>query len=285
MIRELNNPEIEAQLEDAARAWAQIQEMRQRRAAPAPTPATPSAKRAKAESQWTKSLDAAIESFERVREELRSRRPPTPAGPPDTPDAAWPAHPIEEHFKLSSTNPYDPAATLQAHSLLTCTRCDDGMVQEVDERGYRFLVPCRCQPWTRHADRLNRAALPAAALYNDLKTMDFTRVRSRRHIPQGQVASGPRNLSDLQMEITRVLAGATRAATDGRQSWRAGLLLYGKTGVGKTHVLHALARKLTLESGQSLTWLHWPSWLERSRVSMRPGAAESIEALWASIKR
>ncbi|MBU1431218.1 hypothetical protein KKF91_11825 [Myxococcota bacterium] len=35
--------------------------------------------------------------------------------------------------------------------------------------------------------------------------------------------------------------GATRATTDERQSWRAGLLLYGKTGVGKTHVLHALA--------------------------------------------
>lgn len=256
-----------------------------------------------------KNFDAIVAGFERMRDEIRSR-PDYQPPPADTPDEAWPSRPLEQHFQLRAqavTDPHNHAVrhTLSAHHTLTCTRCIDGMLQVRDERGYSFMRPCRCEPWHRRAELLNRAGLPSAALHHSLKDLDLNRVNARREIPQTTQqqqfdlqdlsqgrraeapqtptsrAQGPLGAWPLMDEIERVLAGGIRDAN--ARSWRTGLLLHGTTGTGKTHALQGLALKLILEAGRKVRWIHWPTWLERYKAAMGRGAHETTKDVFALI--
>jgi len=107
-----------------------------------------------------------------------------------------------------------------------CEVCgDEGWIMRQDARGYDVLVPCQCQKLTRRLERFNASRIPAR--YSHCQLAYFT--------PE----------SDSQRAaLQRVHRHIEAYRPKGR-----GLLLHGPVGTGKTHLLVAILRALTLERG------------------------------------
>jgi len=199
------------------------------------------------------------------RAEAEERDGGAPTRAYDTPDSEWPDRPRVSHFRLGSLN-----HQLTAESAIPCARCDaNGYAHErvEDERGYRYAARCRCWEWRKRARILTTlTGLPASASRHTFDTLDWNAVAGRMALD-----GGPWSRGVLQDEINRVRLGGSR------RPLRTGLLLFGETGVGKSHITQAMITSTVLDGGERAIWRHWPSWLSRFKSAMGGGRAEGRE--------
>jgi DNA replication protein DnaC len=160
------------------------------------------------------------------------------------------------------------ASKFHAHAV-ACPACTEGdacpacMGTEFrflrDERGYRYAVPCeRCGPVKARVKRFNDARLPARyheATFEGFITRD---------------TAGQRNVGNLMDLKIRIFRTAT-SFTPGDQ----GFLLYGVPGCGKTHLLCAFIRYLTLEKGISARFIEFTHLLSTLREQFDRGRGDT----------
>lgn len=107
-----------------------------------------------------------------------------------------------------------------------CILCrDEGYRHVTNERGYSYAVPCSCQSLRQRVARFNEARLPA--LFHD-KLLEYYQPRGGN-----------------QTEVRYHAFHFRKSFDEGRR----GILYWGGPGVGKTHLMAAMIRYLTLEVG------------------------------------
>ena len=112
---------------------------------------------------------------------------------------------------------------------LPCPLCRDvGFTFVADERGYEYAKACRCAGLRERVDAYNRAGVPAEHAGSRFEGFEW-----------------PSN------ELMRSVAQFTKDPI-GR-----GLLLAGTNGTGKTHLLSAVARTLTLRDAVHVRYVDW----------------------------
>jgi len=217
-------------------------------------------------------LDTEMEALKAMmiaqREEARANNPqPEPPSMQDTSDEDWPQYPVAAHFKPTTRTVHTPwmrapVEHLGADVRISCTRCDDGrMITGRNEYGYKYALDCRCKEWRRRAKHLGQSGLLSAALEHTLESLDMSLVTGSL-VRSNEAASRAHNLANIRTEIQRVQLGGFR------RRGRKGLLLYGSTGAGKSHIIQGLVQSLILEHGQRAHWHHWPTWFSRLKAAM-----------------
>ena len=107
-----------------------------------------------------------------------------------------------------------------------CSECGgEGYVSEVNEQGYAMASPCDCQSLQKRLGYYNQARIPS--LFYD-KTI-------RNYLPKGE------SQEKVQLALYNFIKGFELGAK--------GLTLMGPAGTGKTHLLCATLREITLEHG------------------------------------
>lgn len=116
-----------------------------------------------------------------------------------------------------------------------CPRCDnEGYLFRRDDQGYSYVEDCpACTGLKKRIELFNRARLPAR--YHNKGFLDF-----RTYFDQGRT----RPRGNLVQIHSRLYQYALNFMPGDR-----GLLMVGKVGTGKTHLLAALLRQLTLKAG------------------------------------
>jgi DNA replication protein DnaC len=132
-----------------------------------------------------------------------------------------------------------------------CPACEDTgfQVRQTDQGLMGF--PCDCQATRRRAAAFNNAGLPAK--YRNC-TFEAFQVGSPT---QGQAAT--------------MLLGFAKSFKAGDKGW----LLYGPPGVGKTHLVCALLRRLTLERGISCRFVEFFQLLADLKRAYSEGRGEA----------
>ncbi len=168
---------------------------------------------------------------------------------------------------------HETRALVSAHKLnahaVACPTCTDGDACPSchgtefrfmrDERGYRYAVPCeRCGPVKARIKRFNDARLPAR--YHEATLEGFITRDS----------DGNRNVGNLMELKTRIFRTAT-SFTPGDQ----GFMLYGIPGCGKTHLLCAFIRYLTLEKGIGARFIEFTHLLSSLREQFDRGRGDT----------
>lgn len=167
-----------------------------------------------------------------------SLRAITPApGPVDTPDEAWPACLDDSQLlpgRVEVSQPWGYESYLRVTPAIECHRCIEGEIETRDARGYRVMVPCRCQPLRRAADLVNRAQIAA----------------------QFDGATQARYDWSLPANGEQVREGIAAALKAGR-----GVVLVGSTGTGKSHLAVSIIRRAALRR-ESSRWWRWQTLVE-----------------------
>jgi len=128
-----------------------------------------------------------------------------------------------------------------------------------DERGYRYALPCSaCAPLKRRIKRFGEAHLPAR--YHDATIEHFETRDARTHVEIG-------NLISIKTQLYR---RATSFAPGDR-----GFLLHGIPGCGKTHLLAAFIRYVTLEKGMVARFAEFSHLLSELRQQFDVGKGDT----------
>ncbi|MBI5545813.1 MAG: ATP-binding protein [Deltaproteobacteria bacterium] len=109
----------------------------------------------------------------------------------------------------------------------TCTVCGGSGHTFVEEKGYTFVRPCGCRSIARRVTLFNQARLPARAVGFTFET--FTPETEEQNLAKG---------------VAETTARRYRPDSPSK-----GLIVSGPVGTGKTHLLCAALRYLTLEVG------------------------------------
>lgn len=109
----------------------------------------------------------------------------------------------------------------------TCSACDGTGRQMVEDKGYTFVKPCACQSVRQRVAVFNQARIPARA-------GGFT---FENFVPESEEQVRARSVAETTAKMYR----------PGLPS--KGFILAGDVGTGKTHLLCATLRHLTLELG------------------------------------
>ena len=122
----------------------------------------------------------------------------------------------------------DLARATVCECVTRCPTCDGtGRVIRKDEsNGALFATTCTCRGLQRRVDLFNRARIPRHFATRGLETFQ------------------PYDDASLKAALNRI-----KAFAEGYPKFGKGLLLWGTTGTGKTHLLCAALRHLTLERG------------------------------------
>lgn len=142
-----------------------------------------------------------------------------------------------------------------------CPACEGEEYTYVeDDRGYRYAQRCSvCGTLRRRLEAFNDAHIPAR--YHDRRA---TLEMFETHDPDTENAVG--NLPEIKMKLFRWLRGFEPG--DG------GFVFHGKVGTGKTHLLAAIIRHLTLEKGISSRFVEFTHLLSRLREQFDDGRGE-----------
>lgn len=129
-----------------------------------------------------------------------------------------------------------------------------------DERGYRYARKCTlCGTLRERVEAFNTAGIPARYHDKDSKLSRFqTKEASGRPIG---------NLPEVRMRIFRWVQGFVPGEE--------GFLLHGKVGTGKTHLLAAIVRRLTLEKGIACRFVEFTHLLGDIREQFDQGRSEA----------
>lgn len=139
-----------------------------------------------------------------------------------------------------------------AHCDRTCALCDGvGYTFSRDELGYEQAKPCTCQSTERRIDLLNRAQLPAR--YSDASFPSFR----AGHSPSLKAAQSL----------------AFRFVKEYREGDR-GLLFWGPPGSGKTHLIVAMLRYLSVNRGVAVRYIEFVHLLSQLKARFNDPAAK-----------
>ncbi|MFW5966197.1 MAG: ATP-binding protein [Persicimonas sp.] len=143
----------------------------------------------------------------------------------------------------------------------TCPACDGAeFVYETDERGYSFAKRCPlCGTLNQRIEAFNEAGIPAR-YYDWGAAFEHFQTRDEDGNPLG-------NLQQVKVRINRWLQGFDLGET--------GFLLHGPVGTGKTHLLAAVVRHLTLEKGISCKFIEFTHLLSDIREQFDQGKGDS----------
>jgi DNA replication protein DnaC len=136
-------------------------------------------------------------------------------------------------------------------------------VHERDERGYEYARACRvCGPLEARIQKYNDARLPARyhrnGTFPDFETYETDSEGNKREIG---------NLP----KVRSFVYNWTRGFVPGEQ----GFLLHGDVGTGKTHLLAATIRMLTLEKGFGARFIEFTHLLSEIREQFDRGRGEA----------
>lgn len=161
------------------------------------------------------------------------------------------------------TQPQGVLATARECPVCTQDQCEDCGGSEFkfvrDARGYRYALPCpTCGPLKRRVQKFRDARLPAR--YHDASFENFSHVAPRTGQRLG-------NLMELKTNIYRK---ATRFVPGDP-----GFLLFGPPGAGKTHLLSAFIRHLTLNKGVHARFIEFSHLLSEIRQQFEFGKGDT----------
>jgi DNA replication protein DnaC len=139
-----------------------------------------------------------------------------------------------------------------------CPVCDDtGTVERVDARGYDYLVPCACQSHKRRIELFNRAQIPGRYAHCVLQGVNPR---------EGYHANGG-NQHTVKLALHKHVEGSHANAK--------GLLLSGKVGTGKTHLMVSVLRTLTLERAVPCRFIEFTHLLSDIKEGFSQGRSEA----------
>lgn len=134
-----------------------------------------------------------------------------------------------------------------------CERCEnEGFVFMRDERGYRYTRPCpECSPLHERIKAFNDARLPARYRDRTFNTFERTTEVLRR----------------VHLNLYRCSTGFVPGDR--------GFLLYGPPGSGKTHLLSAFIRLISLEKGVQSRFIEFTHLLSQLRSQFDAGRGDT----------
>ncbi|MBM4318382.1 MAG: ATP-binding protein [Deltaproteobacteria bacterium] len=133
----------------------------------------------------------------------------------------------------------------------SCAACRGiGYVLQQRDDGYTVAAPCPCRAITRRAERFNAAGLPGR--FHNASLFNFEERVDDHHA------------------IVEYLDGWQREFLPGSE----GILFTGPTGIGKTHLMAALVRHMTLIRGISARFVDFFQLLGRIREAYSAGRSE-----------
>lgn len=142
-----------------------------------------------------------------------------------------------------------------------CPACHDERYTYVtDDRGYRYAKPCDvCGSLRQRVEAFNTAGIPAR--YYE-KAAILSRFRTKT-----EAGRSIGNLRDVRTRMFEWVGEFIPGET--------GFLLHGDVGTGKTHLLAAVVRKLTLEKGYNCRFVEFTHLLGELREQFDQGRGES----------
>jgi DNA replication protein DnaC len=154
-------------------------------------------------------------------------------------------------------------ASLCGH-LGSCRACGGtGYVRTTDARGYEVMGHCARAAIARRVSRFNEMALPAR--FHDVRLASY------------EARSGPPN---NQRQMRAIVEGLRDRLIDAQRPDGSiepgirGLGLSGTPGVGKTHLICALARELTIDYGMVVRYADFSNLLWDLKSQFEKGAGE-----------
>jgi DNA replication protein DnaC len=133
-----------------------------------------------------------------------------------------------------------------------CPRChNERTVPRIDAQGYEVLDPCSCQRLLARVARFNQAEIPARYRHCSL----------RDYIDYGG------NQREVMHRVRRHL--------DAFAPGKPGLLLAGKVGTGKTHLLVGMLTEITLEAGLQARFVEFTHLLSSIKEGFNEGRNEA----------
>jgi len=221
----------------------QLEALARHIAAPAPQPRAP-----RSTTSLSDAVDAVVESL-RATASARAAAPPARA-----PRAPAPG---DIDVYAERVGRVTLARARVSHEWTGCGRpeCCDGWVRVEDDRGYAFAARCEvCGGLVARVEAFNRACLPGASATTDL----------------ADVGDGG-SLDWARLDATVVarvgLRSYLRTWLDGWEPGGVGVMLYGATGTGKTHIACGLVRHLTIRRGVTCRYVYWPDFLSAVKRS------------------
>ena len=153
-------------------------------------------------------------------------------------------------------------AKLCEECFATCPACEGEEYTYVrDDRGYRYAEQCSvCGGLKNRIQAFNDAHIPAR-YYKPECTLE----RFETKAPGGDKSLG--NLKQVKMKMLRWVRGF--------EPGDEGYLLHGKVGTGKTHLLAAIIRRLTLQKGIACRFVEFTHLLSQIRRQFDEGRGES----------
>jgi len=143
----------------------------------------------------------------------------------------------------------------------TCPACGgEEYTFELDDQGYRYAVKCQvCGALNERIEAFNRAKIPAKYHTRD-STIEMFQTTDEHGSQVG-------NLKMVKMTLFRWVRGFTPGDE--------GFLLHGKVGTGKTHLLAAIIRHLTLEKGIRCRFIEFTHLLSEIKQGYDEGRGET----------
>ena len=135
----------------------------------------------------------------------------------------------------------------------SCKECgpDVGYKVKINDQGYEFLVPCSCQEKKEKIQRYNRSRIPARYSHCVLNNYE-PRGGNQRAIKQ-QIYT---HLNEYYPK-------------------RKGLVVSGKVGTGKTHLIVSILRHLSIQYGVNTAFIEFTHLLSDIKESYSTGRFES----------
>ncbi|MBN2694496.1 ATP-binding protein [bacterium] len=131
-----------------------------------------------------------------------------------------------------------------------CTICNGLGFINIEIDGYRYLKKCSCKTKKDRYHYYNLAEIPAKynnSAFNNFKINDFDR-----------------NISETQKYVLSSLNTYIKFF----EADSKGLILYGSSGVGKTHLLISTLKSIILDKGFSGLYIDFTQWVKRYKIQL-----------------